>query len=532
MKKFYQKISKALENVIKKEYGVELAPPLWELPQKQEFGDLSSTVALRLASKLKKSPIEIALQLKAPLEKLLSKDVEKVEIIKPGFLNLFISQATLVSSLNELLRNKDKFFRRKLKKKILLEFVSANPTGPLSIAHGRQAVVGDVIANALEFFGNQVEREYYINDTGRQIELLVSSLEARIREINGQALTLPQDGYKGEYIRDIAKEYLRQRTKREELRRFVLSNIMALIKKDLLSLGVKFDNWISQRKIVKEKKVQGVVDILRRRGLIYEKEGAFWFSSTKFGDDKDRVVKKSDGQLPYFVSDIAYHKDKIKRRFNSLINLWGPDHHGYIGRVEAAIDALGYKREILKVIIIQLVTIKQKIKMSKRAGTAILLSDLISEVGKDAARFYYLTRRNSSHLEFDIDLACAASFDNPLYYIQYACVRIESIFRKAKAEDFDAKYSNFLTDSEDLGLLRSLLQFPYCLEKVCYSLEPVFIIEFLKNLASSFHKFYERKRVLVGAKELMLARLNLLEATRIVLHCGLNLLGIKPVRRM
>ena len=534
MKGFQEKVSHILEKIIKEDYDLSLEHPLWELPQKQEFGDLSSMVALKLASHFKKDPLEIAAQIKIPLEKALSKDVDRIEILRPGFINIFISPKILINSLNKVLKDKDNFFRSQIKRKVLIEFLSANPTGPLSVAHGRQAVVGDAIANVLDFFGNDVKREYYLNDEGRQIELLVDSVIVRIKENRGEDVSFPENGYRGEYVSVTASNtsITKLESDRDCLRRAIIKKMTDLIKKDLHALGIRFDNWFSQKKLIRGKKVDSAIDALKKKGLIYEKDGALWFSSTKFGDDKDRVIKKADGELTYFASDIAYHKDKIDRKFNKLINLWGPDHHGYIKRVKSAIKALKHDEDILKIIIIQLVTLKTKERMSKRAGTMILLSDLIKDVGPDASRFYYLTRRNSSHLEFDIDLAKEASFNNPLYYIQYVCARIESIFRKVKKVSIKSSFSKYLKDPEDLALLRALLQFSYCLEKAYYSQEPVFIIEFLKSLAASFHKFYEKKKVLDEDKKISQARINLISAVRIVFHCGLSLLGIKPAERM
>jgi arginyl-tRNA synthetase len=531
MRNFQDKVSYVLDKIVKEEYGLSLEYPLWESPRKQEFGDLSSMAALKLASRLKADPLEVAVRLKAVLEKALAKDIDKIEILRPGFINIFISAQALIHSLNRVLKEKDNFFRKPaVKQKVLIEFLSANPTGPLSIAHGRQAVAGDAIANLLTFFGNNVKREYYLNDEGRQIELLISSVEARAKEIKGEKFTFPEAGYKGEYVKDIAGKLLKAKAK--DTRKFILKHIISLIKKDLHSLGIEFDNWFSQKKLISGKKVEEAIEVLKKKGLIYEKDGALWFSSTKLGDDKDRVIRKADGELTYFASDIAYHRDKIERGFNRLINLWGPDHHGYIKRVKSVLKALKHKEDILKIIIIQLVTLKTRERMSKRAGTMILLSDLIKDVGPNAARFYYLTRRNSSHLEFDIDLAKEASFDNPLYYIHYVCARIESIFRKAGKVSIRSNFSRFLTGPEDLRLLRALLQFSYCLDKAYYSQEPVFIIEFLKELASSFHKFYEKNRVLGEDEKISRARLNLISAVRIVFHCGFSLLGIKPVERM
>ncbi|MFA7676980.1 MAG: arginine--tRNA ligase [Candidatus Omnitrophota bacterium] len=536
MKLVYKKISDALNEVLKKEYDISLEQPLWEVPAQQAFGDFSSMVALKLASCLKKDPLEIASSIKSFLEEKLSKDVDKIEILRPGFINIFISRKSLIGYLNAVIKNKEDFFRGKEGKKILIEFLSANPTGPLSIAHGRQAIVGDTIANILEFCGNQLNRDYYLNDAGRQIDLFAQSIinVSKALEDKKEDLSsvIPEGGYKGDYIKDIAADFL-SKASGADAKIFGIESMIAKIKKDLKSLGVKkFDRWFSQDKLIKENKIEEVVDALKSKGLIYQKEAAIWFESTKFGDDKDRVIKKADGELTYFASDIAYHRQKCQEGYDMLINLWGPDHHGYIKRVESAIAALGNKKEILKIVIVQLVTLKTKERMSKRAGTAILLSDLISDIGKDAVRFYYITRKNSSHLEFDIDLAKKSSFDNPLYYIQYVCARIESIFRKAKATSFDSTFSRHLKLPEEISLLRTLLQFSYCLEKAEYSLEPVFIIEFLKNLASSFHKFYEKVRVIDDDQALTFARLNLLEAVRVVFHCGLGLLGITPAKKM
>jgi arginyl-tRNA synthetase len=531
MKGIYKRLSLVLEDILKKEFKVKLPPPLWEVPPHKKFGDLSCTVALKLSSSIKEDSLKIAAKIKNLLGEKLKKEIEKIEVFHPGFINIFICKDALIGYLGQILKNKDKFFRNNIKRKVLLEFVSANPTGPLSVAHGRQAIVGDVIARILEFFGNKVKREYYINDSGRQIELLIASVKACLKELKGEKFFPPEEGYHGEYIREIAHKYLKNKI-RKDLRKFVLDYILSLIKKDLSSLKVKFDNWVSQEELIKEGKVEEVICKLRNKNLIYEKDKALWFASTYFGDDKDRVIKKKDGELTYFASDIAYHKNKAERGFDLLINLWGPDHHGYIERVKASLKALGFSEEILKVIIIQLVNLKNKERMSKRKGNIVLLRDLIETVGVDATRFYYLMRRNSSHLEFDIELALKSSFDNPLYYIQYASARIESIFRKAKIKKFESRWNKFLSDEEEFSLLRCILQFFYCLQKSYYSLEPVFVIEYLKDLASSFHKFYERKRVLEEEEKKRLARLNLLEGVRIVLDCGFNLLGIKRVKRM
>ena len=308
--------------------------------------------------------------------------------------------------------------------------------------------------------------------------------------------------------------------------------MLSLVKSNLECIGIEFDTWRSQQKIIDEGGVNKAIEKLKQKGFIYEQDGAIWFAASKFGDDKDRVIVKADGELTYFASDIAYHLEKVQRGYNDLINIWGPDHHGYIPRVRSSLKALGCKEDILEVIIMQLVTIKSRGRMSKRKGTMVLLSDLVEDVGKDTARFYYLTRRNSSHLDFDIDLAKEASFDNPLYYIQYACARIESIFKKVERTGGDFQYSKFLKEEEEFTLLRALMQFFYCLEKAYYTREPVFIIEYLKNIAAILHKFYETRRVMGEEDNIANARLNLLLATRITVHCALKLLGITPVEKM
>jgi len=533
MKVFYNKFSQALEGILSK-YSVDIGMPLWEVPKDKKNGDVSTMIALKIASKIKEDPLDVARRIKQILEKEFIEGVESIEILRPGFVNVFISKQGLNDSLNEILKEKDKFFREDRKRKVLLEFVSANPTGPLSIAHGRQAVVGDVIGRALEFLGDDVCREYYINDAGKQMDLLVESVETFMYPDQGKKI--PEGGYKGEYVKDIANVVLESKEfstglKDFDLKKFVTEYVISWIKKDLIALDIKFNNWISQKKIIKDGKVESAINLLKKKKLVYNQEDAIWFNSMKFGDDKDRVLEKADGELTYFSSDIAYHKDKAERGYDKLINLWGPDHHGYIKRVKSSMKALGYNEGILDILIIQLVSLKTKEKMSKRLGTAILLSDLEKEVGVDVARFYYLLRRNSSPLEFDIDLAKSLSFDNPLYYIQYAHARICSIFRKAGVDSFEPVEEKFL-ETEEFELVRDTLQFNNCLNKVYYNLEPVFITEYLKSLASKFHKYYEIKKVITDDPEITKARLSVLEAVRATIEAGLKILGIAPLRKM
>lgn len=530
MKKFYDQVSLTLKEIAAKSYNLEVDFPLWEAPSRQEFGDLSTAVSLKIASCAGGNPLKVADEIQKKLAENFSREVERIEVIKPGFINLFFSKNFLIDALGEIIDKGKDYFKQKRKGRILIEFVSANPTGPLSVAHGRQAVVGDVIANIRKALGDNVQREYYLNDIGRQIDLFVLSVAERIKQLEKKKYKLPEGGYKGEYLKDIASDYLGKGNK-PDLRTYCLDYIQNWIKKDLNRLDVFFDSWFSQKQLVEEKRVEEVIDILKKKSYLYEKEGALWFRSTQFLDTKDRVLRKSDGSLTYFASDIAYHYNKAKRGYGSLINLWGPDHHGYIDRIHSALKALGYKKELLTVVIIQLVSLKSKERMSKRAGTLIRFSELVEQVGKDAARFYYLTRKNSSHLDFDIDLAKKSSFDNPLYYIQYVCARIESIFEKA-AGSADKKFNQYLDSPQELDIVRFIIQFSLYLQRSYYLLEPVFIIEYLRGLASVFHKFYEQVRVLGDDSDKTRARLNILQATKTVLHFGLEILGIKPVERM
>ena len=529
MKELYEQITYFLKEYLG-EYN--LNPPLVEIPKDKSFGDFSVNAALKLASLLRRDPLSIAAEIKEEIEECSRKKklgISKIEIARPGFVNIFVSEKNILRSFNALIKDGKKFFQLKKKEKIIVEFVSANPTGPLSIAHGRQAVVGDIICRLREFCGNTVIREYYLNDDGRQIDLLVASVKERIKQLKGKPYQIPEGGYQGEYLIDIAKS-LASAPADGNFRALVLEQMINLIKKDLSSAGVTFNSWVSQAELTAKGKVSAVIRLLKKRGFIYEKDGAVWFRSSRFGDDKDRVLIKKDGALTYFAADIAYHQNKFLRKPKELINLWGPDHHGYIPRIKSAASALGFDAQKLKVIIIQLVKVSSG-RMSRRKGTVILLRQLIEEIGKDAARFYYILRKNSSHLEVDIELAKKESFDNPLYYIQYAHARIMSIFKKAKVKQFSARFNRY-AGKDDLDLLREVLKFGYVLDNVYYSLEPVLIVEYLKSLAASFHKYYEKNRVITENKEETAARLNLLFAVKTVFALGLEILGIKAAEKM
>lgn len=543
MREFYALLNNLVSKALEDSLGLKDVPPFsWEIPRNKEFGDLALSLGFKLASKLKLSPLEVASRIKEGIEKsLLEIDpgIEKVEIAPPGFVNFFLKKEALRMLLARVLEEKEKFFQLDLKEKprVLIEFVSANPTGPLSIAHGRQAVVGDVITRLLRFLGLEVLREYYINDVGRQIDLFVASVRERMKELKGRDFSLPEEGYKGEYLKDIARSLIDKGVSEdiEELYREVIEEVLKNIYLDLEKLGVSFDSWVSQRELEEKGKVKEVLRILEEERLVYLKDEALWFKSTLFGDDKDRVLLRSNSSFTYFSADIAYHRDKIERGYTELINLWGPDHHGYIPRMEAAVKALGRFKDLkdslrFKILIIQLVKVKEQ-RMARREGTIFFLRELIEEAGKDATRFYYLLRKNSSPLEFDLDLARTKSMENPLYYIQYAYARISSILRNFSGDLSGADLA-LLTKEEEFSLIKEILYFRNVLGISFQQLEPYYIVEYLKSLSSCFHKFYERIRVLDKDKDLSRARLSLIEAVRLVLKIGLDLIGVEAPQKM
>ncbi|MEI6632088.1 MAG: arginine--tRNA ligase, partial [bacterium] len=421
-------------------------------------------------------------------------------------------------------------------KKVLIEFVSANPTGSLSVAHARQAAVGDVLANIMSFAGFKVKREYYLNDEGNQINILGDSVRLRLLELKGEEIEFPQNYYQGDYIYDIAKSIQGREGKVKDLGGYAAGYILEIIRKELFDFGVDFDYWYSQKKLRESGKIKKAFQLLKKKGFLYEQEGALWFKSTPFGDDKDRVVVKSDGSFTYLAPDIAYHQDKFRRGFNWLINLWGPDHHGYIKRLTASVEALGRGVDSLSVIIVQLATIfrdGKPVQMSTRKGQYITLREVLDEVGRDASRFFFLMRRTSSHLDFDLDAAKKQNAENPVYYVQYAHARICSILRNSKTT---LKPSGFdlglLREKEELELLKKLKQFSYILEVCSKTLDPYMLTVYLQELAEAFHKFYDTHRVLGQEDKLTRARLALLEGTRVVIATALEILGVSLPQSM
>ena len=542
-----ERISESLKRIVNREFSIpekSLSLPFLEIPKDFKFGDLSTNIALKLSKDLGKPSFEIASKICSHLNKdsqLLS-DIQDLKIAEPGFINFFLRADYFYKVLKEILKEKSNFGRRDFgkRKKVLIEFVSANPTGPLSVAHGRQAAVGDVLANILEFCGFRVKREYYINDVGTQIDLLAKSISARYKELLGEETKFPLAGYRGEYIYNIAKKIIDSQKKYtldlEFFKDFGIRYILNTIKRDLRDFRVRFDNFYSERALRETRKIRDTISILKRNRFLYEEANALWFKSTKFGDDKDRVIIKSNGELTYLLPDIAYHRDKFERGFDWLINFWGPDHHGYISRLKAALIALGYKEDKISIKIIQLATIYKEgrpVSISTRRGQIMALREIMDNVDVDVARFFFLMRRLESHLDFDLELAKKRSLENPVYYIQYAYARICSIldnvkipYKKICNSDLSLLRSPF-----ELEILKLISRFGYTI-RICYQLlDPFPLTSYLMGIAGSFHKFYENVRVL-GQEEFILPRLALLQGTKFILKNGLSLLGIKTPEKM
>jgi len=532
----------------------ELPPIELETPAQKIHGDFACNIALKSAKIFKKAPIKIAddfcsIFQNNILNSPLADKIAKIEVKNPGFINFYLSSEAIFDILHQIFV--DQNFYGKLdfgqNKKIQIEFVSANPTGPLSVAHGRQAAVGDALVNILNFIGFEAKREYYVNDGGNQIRILGLSIKSRALEILGEDIEFPKDGYQGDYIKEMAQIFLDQEgipnTQVLEERpltafmRFGKEYLLEVIKKELDDFGVHFDHWTYESEVATEENILAVLKRLEDKGLTYEHEGALWFKSTGFGDDKDRVLKKSDGTYTYLTPDITYHQNKFSRGFDHVYDILGPDHHGYIARITAAAMALGQTKEALKVLIVQLATIYRdgnKVSMSTRGGQYITLREVIEEVGIDVARFFFLNRHIKAHLDFDLDLAKKESSENPVYYIQYAHARIHSINTKALEAAIEPKTSNIslLKEKEELDLIKKLGLFPNVLIFCHDQLDPYPLVNYLQELATCFHKFYDCHRVMDDNKDLSTERLGLINATRIVLANGLRLLGISTPEKM
>ncbi|MBI4437227.1 MAG: arginine--tRNA ligase [Candidatus Omnitrophica bacterium] len=523
-----------------------------EIPKSREHGDLTTTIAMRIASIEKREASEVARRIVSSLRMLLKENnlestIPKIEVRPPGFINFFLSETQHRNILVEIIKSPD-YGASSVGRgtKVQIEFVSANPTGPLSVAHGRQAAVGDTLARILQFCGYEVSREYYVNDVGNQIVLLGRSLYLRYRELFGERIEIPEGGYRGKYLVSLAKEiqekegdrYLKETdTTLSFFERYATEKILAAIQHDLEAFGVRFDHFTVESELRAEGKVEETLDLLRQKGLLFESEGATWFRSTALGDDKDRVVIKSDGSLTYLAPDIAYHREKFKDGFQRLINLWGPDHHGYIGRLRAAVSALGHGQETLSILILQLATLYRDgvvVPMSTRMGEFITLREVMEEVGLDAARFFFLMKKLSSHLDFDLALAKKQSLENPVYTIQYAHARISNIIAFGKIGEVrpeEVAY-DLLKHPEELELLKQLRVFPETISSCARSLEPATLVFYLQKLAGSFHSFYQKHRVITEDLPLSRARTLLVLCIQQVLARGLSLLGVSAPDKM
>ncbi|MBS2970897.1 arginine--tRNA ligase [Metabacillus sp. KIGAM252] len=521
-----------------------------EVPKEKAHGDFSTNMAMQLARVAKKAPRMIAEEIVNHFDKEKA-SIKKIEIAGPGFINFHMNNAYLTDLVPAILDAGDKYGESNIGngEKLQVEFVSANPTGTLHLGHARGAAVGDSLCNILAKAGYDVSREYYINDAGNQINNLALSIEARYLQALGQDTPMPEDGYHGKDIQEIgqklADEYGDRFVSEERderlgfFREYGLKFEMDKLKKDLDEFRVPFDVWYSETSLYQNGKIDHALEALREKGHIFEEEGATWFRSTEFGDDKDRVLIKNDGSYTYLTPDIAYHKDKLDRGFTKLINIWGADHHGYIPRMKAAIEALGYGKETLEVEIIQLVHLYkdgEKMKMSKRTGKAVTMRDLMEEVGLDAVRYFFAMRSADTHMDFDMDLAVSKSNENPVFYAQYAHARICSMLRQGEEKGLSYDRENVLgsdLSEKEIDLLKKLGEFPETVADAAQKRIPHKITHYIFDLASTLHSFYNAEKVLDPENDdKSKARLALMKATQHTLKNALTLIGVSAPEKM
>ncbi|MFD2673420.1 arginine--tRNA ligase [Marinicrinis sediminis] len=523
-----------------------------EVPKEKEHGDFSTNIAMQLTRMAKRNPRQIAEAIVAKFQTG-EAGVSKIEIAGPGFINFYMDRSYLHQVLPEVLSQGEQFGRSQFGEgmKVQVEFVSANPTGSLHLGHARGAAVGDTLCNILDFAGYKVSREYYINDAGNQVLNLAASIEARYLQALGHEAEMPEDGYHGEDIKQFAEELKAE--KGEELlslpaeertaffRRYGLEKELAKIKRDLERFRVPFDEWYSETSLYESGKTDAILQELDEKGQTYEQDGAKWLRTTDYGDDKDRVLIKNDGSFTYLTPDIAYHKDKFNRGFERLINIWGADHHGYIPRMKAAMEALGYAPEQLVVIVSQMVSLYQngeKVKMSKRTGKAVTMEDLMDEVGVDATRYFFAMRSTDSHLDFDMDLAVSQSNENPVFYVQYAHARICSIFRLAQEQgivlqsDLEPAVLARLDKEPEYALLDKLAQLKEEIEAAAEQLAPHRMVRYVYELATQFHSYYKAEKVITEDAQLTQARLALVKSVQIGLTTVLKLIGVSAPEKM
>lgn len=522
-----------------------------EIPKREGQGDFAATIAMALSRSIgvpSKKIAEIITRHIKPHPDL----IEKIEIADPGFINFTMKRSFWHKMLQDIIAAGQDYGRSDIGKglKVQVEFVSANPTGPLHVGHGRGAAVGNAVSSLLEKAGYRVEREYYINDAGNQMKNLALSVYAKYHQMLGLAHEFPEDGYRGIYVDDIARSIVDKEGDRylgmpedeciEEFRKIAYNLIMSNIKEDLALAGIRFDSWFSESSLFTGGEVEESIKELRSKGYIYEGEGAVWFRSSAFGDEKDRVVKKKDGEYTYLASDIAYHKNKLERGFDQIIDIWGADHHGYIPRMAAVIEAFGFPRKRLKIILVQMANLLRggrSVQMSKRAGEFITLREVIDEVGPDASLYIFLTRRPDSHLDFDLEVAKKASDENPVYYVQYAHARLESLAREAekkgvKIQGTDDVEVELLELPEELAIIKRLYLYPGIIEAAADALEPHRLAIYLHDLAWSLHNYYYKYRIIDEDIQRTRARLILMKAIKTVIADALKILGVSRPERM
>ena len=574
-------IKKCIQDLISKGILIEMPPNVrLDHTKDNSHGDYATNIALMLSKQAKMNPVDLAKIIVDQLEE--SSFINKIEIAGPGFINFFISDESSSSVVSEIIDQGASYGSSEIGqgKKVLLEYVSANPTGPLHVGHGRGAAYGATISNLLRAVGFKVDNEYYVNDAGRQMDILAVSIYLRYLSLCGENLRFPDNGYQGQYIKDIAQviydssgeEFYKKLDlifanvskdgseggdKESHIDGLIensksilgdsfraifqvgIESILGGIKSDLSEFGVVFEKWFSEQSLIDTGLSESCISKLKESQKVYEKDGALWFKTTNYGDEKDRVVVRDNGNHTYFASDIAYHFDKFERGYDKIINVWGADHHGYISRVKASIDALGHSPDKLEILLVQFANLYRggsKVQMSTRSGSFVTLEDLRKEVGNDAARFFYILRKSEQHMDFDLDLAKSKTNENPVYYIQYAHARICSVFRQANEKEMEVDHSqanlSLLTEGIEKNIIKELSRYKSVLESSAIQYEPHQLAYYLRDLSTHFHSYYNACKFIVEDKHLTQARLSLIHATRQILINGLSILGVSAPESM
>ena len=568
-------LKKCIQDLINEGLINEMPPKVrLDHTKDKSHGDYATNIALMLAKQAKTSPLELAKSIVNQLEA--ASFIKKTEIAGPGFINFFLSDASSTSIVSEIIELGEMYGKSEIGKgqSILLEYVSANPTGPLHVGHGRGAAYGATVSNLLRNIGFKVDNEYYVNDAGRQMDILTVSIFLRYLSLCGEQIRFPDNGYQGQYINDIAdsivvesgesfkqsadivfenicKDGIEGGDKESHIDELIvrakdllgdnfqtifqvgIESILGGIKDDLADFGVRFEKWFSEQSLIDSGLSESCITRLKDSGHIYKKDGALWFKTTNYGDEKDRVVVRDNGNHTYFASDIAYHLEKLERGYDKIINVWGADHHGYIPRVKASIGALGHKPDKLEILLVQFANLYrggQKVQMSTRSGSFVTLEDLRKEVGNDAARFFYILRKSEQHMDFDLDLAKSKTNENPVFYIQYAHARICSVFRQANEKGFESNLEDanlsLLTEEVEKNILRELSRYKSVIESAAIQYEPHQLAYYLRDLATQFHSYYNACTFILDDQNLTQARLSLIHATRQILLNGLSILGV------